>query len=45
MKIENTKISFDTSYLDSRTEEQKQIDTANLAEAIWNLYDEWEEAV
>lgn len=45
MTIGRTKITFDTSYLDSRTEEQEKADQTLLTEAVWNLYDEMEEAV
>lgn len=44
MKIGQTKITFNTSYLESRTEEQEKTDISMLKEAIWNLYDEMEEA-
>jgi hypothetical protein len=43
MMIGNTRITFDTSYLDNRTEEQKKIDEAMLTDAIWNLYDAMDE--
>ncbi|WP_239632880.1 hypothetical protein [Paenibacillus sp. H1-7] len=46
MKIGNTKIVFDTSYVDSLTEEEIKINRINFSESVWALMDdEMEEAV
>jgi hypothetical protein len=45
MQLGNTKVIIDLSYVNNRTEEQKQVDKAMLSDAVWNLYDEMEEAI
>jgi hypothetical protein len=45
MQLGNTKVIIDLSYVNNRTEEQKQVDKAMLSEAVWNLYDEMDEAI
>ncbi|MDQ0873755.1 hypothetical protein QFZ77_002414 [Paenibacillus sp. V4I3] len=45
IRIGNTIIKIDTSYVDTRTAEQAKVDEAMLTDAVWALYDELEEAV
>ena len=45
LRIGNTIIKIDTSYVDTRTAEQAKVDEAMLTDAVWALYDELEEAV
>jgi len=40
MKIGNTKITFDTSYVDSLTEEEKRINYIRYCETCWALFDD-----
>ncbi|WP_217283070.1 hypothetical protein [Paenibacillus alginolyticus] len=43
IKIGNTIIKIDTSYVDTRTAEQAKVDEAMLTDAVWALYDEQQE--
>ena len=40
LSIGNTRITFDESYLESRSDEQKRIDYELLRDACWNIIDE-----
>lgn len=40
MKIGNTLITFDTSYIDNRTKEQERLDMERLKDACWPIIDE-----
>jgi hypothetical protein len=45
MKIGNTIIKIDTSYVDTVTPEQAKINDAMVSDAVWAMYDEMDEAV